>query len=134
MNQTVKLKQSKDYDKYECGSGPRPPVPGEESRSTKMIAEDEYSSTSNLNQLTPSPPLTDKLTTDLCERIEKWQKDFFNILDDQEGYHLLRKFVKEDAGEESIDYARLQFYFACRGLKNEKDEDNQRKFTSAIYG
>lgn len=132
MNQTVKLKQSKDFDKYDCGSGPRPPVPGEESRSTKMTAEDvTCNSTLNLNR---SPNLDSPTTADLIIRISNWQKDFFYILDDQDGIKLLFKYVEEDAGKDSIDYARLKFYFACRGLKTQSEDDNQRRLISAIHG
>lgn len=139
MNQTVKLKQTKDYDKYECGSGPRPPVPGEESRSTKMTAEDgcgSSSSTQNLNRspIIESPNHQLLSSPDLLVRIANWQKNFSFILDDKVGIELLFKYVEEDAGKDSIDFARLKFYFACRGLKTQSEADNQRRLINAIYG
>lgn len=133
MNPTVKLKDPKVFDKYDCGSGPRPPVPGEESYPTKMTAEDTCSGASNLNR-SPTIESPGQLSSDLSVRIANWQRNFTYILDDQDGIQLLYKYVEDDAGKDSVDYARLRFYFACRGLKTQADPEMQRRLITAIYG
>lgn len=108
MSQQIK-KQSKQFDEYECGNGPRPPVPGEESQVSKMTTEGA-SGTSNSSR---SPEVEDAFT----KRVTKWQENLEFLLADTEGLALLRKFVKEELGEDSIHSKRWDFYFVCEGLK-----------------
>lgn len=113
MSQPAK-KQSKQFDEYECGNGPRPPVPGEESQVSKMTTEGACCSTSNSNQ---SPDIDDTFT----HRVDKWLKKLEFLLADQEGRILIYNFVKEECDNNPNDSncARLSFYYACDGLKVE---------------
>lgn len=108
MSQQTK-KQSKQFDEYECGNGPRPPVPGEESQISKMTTECG-SSTSYASR---SPECEDAFT----KRVTKWQENLEFLLADTEGLALLRRFVKDELGEDSIHSKRWDFYFVCEGLK-----------------
>lgn len=108
MSQPTK-KQSKEFNEYECGNGPRPPVPGEESQMSKMTTEGA-SGFSNSNR---SPESRDPFSV----RVTKWQESFEHLLADQEGLDLLLKFVKEEDGANSINSERLDLYFLCEGLK-----------------
>lgn len=125
MSQTNK-KQS-TFDEYECGNGPRPPVPGEESHMSKMTTEGASTSTSSKSNSNRSPPSQ----TEFYNRIGKWQGDFSYFLDDHEGADLLLKYVEEE-GEHTIDNIRLKFYFSCEGLKQEPNEKRRRKLIGLI--
>lgn len=141
MSQPAK-KQSKQFDEYECGNGPRPPVPGEESQISKMTTEGACCSTLNSNR---SPDIDDTFTN----RVEKWLQKLEFLLADQEGRLLIYNFVKEECDNNPNDSncARLNFYYACDGLKvetakifnndytdNEKENARKkaRKFTRVI--
>lgn len=125
MSQPTK-ELNKKFDSYECG--PRPPVPGEESQMSKMTTECASNSTSSLNS-----NRSHESDSAFTARIEKWQESFSSFLDDEEGVSLLLKFVKEESGENSINSARLKFYFAVRGLKTQQlDEKKCRKLIKLI--
>lgn len=109
MSQQTK-NQSKQFDEYECGNGPRPPVPGEESQISKMTTECASERTSNASR---SPEVEDAFT----KRVTKWQENLEFLLADTEGLDLLRKYVKDECGEDSIHSKRWDFYFVCEGLK-----------------
>lgn len=120
MSQPSK-KQLNQFDEYECGSGPRPPVPGEESQVSKMTTEGACGTTTtttatataiNANR---SPDSEDSFTN----RVNKWQENLQFLMADTEGRKLIYDFVKEECGEDSIHCARLKFYYACDGLKVE---------------
>ncbi|XP_031626193.1 axin-like isoform X2 [Contarinia nasturtii] len=121
MSQSTK-KPIKDFGEYECGNGPRPPVPGEESQMSKMTTESASHSTSSSNS-NRSPDLDGASTT----RIEKWQESLSGLMNDQEGRNLLYQFVEQEAGKNSLDYTRLVFYFAVDGLKLHADKKIIRK-------
>lgn len=108
MSQPIK-KQSKEFNEYECGNGPRPPVPGEESQMSKMTTEGAC----GFSHTDPSPESQDPFSV----RATKWQNSFDYLLTDKEGLDLLLKFVKEEDGANSINSRRLELYFACEGLK-----------------
>lgn len=124
MSQPIK-NQSRRFDEYECGNGPRPPVPGEESQVSKMTSEGACGSTSNINQ-SPETEIS------FANRVLKWQDDLPSLLADQEGSNLLFKFVKEEAGENSIQYKQLCFYFACEGFRMQENNPKLRRLIKAI--
>lgn len=115
MSQTDKTKQSKEFDEYECGgNGPRWPVYGEESKISKMTTDE------------PSNSILMAERKSLKERVAKWQDGLINLLGDEEGVKLLFKFVEKDVGTDSVYHLRLEFYFACNGLKSSDEEDETR--------
>lgn len=124
MSQPIK-KQSKKFDEYECGNGPRPPVPGEESQVSKMTSESAFGSTSNVNK-SPESELS------FSSRVSKWQVNLPSLLADQEGSNLLFKFVKEEDPENSVAYKRLCFYFACEGFRMQENNPKLRRLIRAI--
>lgn len=124
MSQPTK-KQSREFYGYECGNGPRPPVPGEESQVSKMTTEGAFESTSN-------PDRSPEVESSFSSRISRWQENLFHLLNDPEGLELLFKFVREEVGEDSKLSKQLYFYFACRGLKCEEDMSTSRKLIRMI--
>lgn len=126
MSQPTTKKLTKEFDDYECGNGPRPPVPGEESQLSKMTTEGASNSTTSSNS-NPTPE-----TDTAFARIEKWQESFVNFLADQEAVKLLLQFVREEGGIRSINETRLLFYFAVEGLKQHRDEKKIRRLIRMI--
>ncbi|XP_067614732.1 axin-like isoform X2 [Eurosta solidaginis] len=105
------LSAFRKYDDNEC-SGPRPPVPGEESRAKKMI---EGVADSSRN----SPP-----------SYLNWARTLNHLLEDRDGVELFKKYVEEEAPVYN-DY--LNFYFACEGLKQQTDPERIKQIIGAIY-
>ncbi|GAB0094956.1 Axin [Sergentomyia squamirostris] len=101
------------FDGYEC-SGPRPPVPGGESRPYKMIEGASGPS----HESSTSPPYM------------KWARSLSNLLEDSDGVELFQKFVRELGG---IHEVRLNFYFACEGLKKQTDPEKIKRMIYVIY-
>lgn len=152
MNQQAK-KSPKQFDEYDNGNGPRPPVPGEESKMSiecKMTTEGGAaaavaSSTSSLLSgasnaatnrsppLPPHPPSQSPLPSadSFGTRISRWQQNLEYLLADEEGLSLLFTFV-QDGGEDSKHLKQLNFYFACEGLKVINDMQKVRKVTRLI--
>ncbi|XP_039150388.1 axin isoform X4 [Drosophila simulans] len=99
------------HDDNEC-SGPRPPVPGEESRVKKMtegVADtSKNSSPSYLN----------------------WARTLNHLLEDRDGVELFKKYVEEEAPAYND---HLNFYFACEGLKQQTDPEKIKQIIGAIY-
>lgn len=125
MSRSTTTKQTKDLDDYSCSvNGPRWPVPGEESRAQMTVDETSQGKV-----------MADAKATEQLQRILKWQEDLDHLLDDQEGVALFLQFVKQDAGDDSAHFRRLQFYFACIGLKraDRSEEDDLRQLIYAIY-
>lgn len=121
MSQPTK-KQSKEFDEYECGNGPRPPVPGEECKMSKMTTEGASTSTTNPNSNSNQSPESESV---FSARISGWNLGFDHLLDDErkeEGVQLLMKFVEDDSGIDSTDYTLINFYFLIEGLKQIQDE------------
>lgn len=111
MNRGVRPKH---IDEYEC-NGPRPPVPGQESRMSRMTESDSER----------------RLHRTSVASYSKWNT-LTGLLQDGEGLALFKKYVERDARPE--DSARLDFYFVCEGLKQYKDEPVlARKCISLIY-
>lgn len=110
MNRGVRPKH---IDEYEC-SGPRPPVPGQESSLSKMT---ESAIERNLHR------------TQSLASYSQWNT-LEGLLADVEGKKLFKKYVDSDAKRE--DSHRLHFYILCDGLKSTEVE-NQASCILAIY-
>lgn len=138
--QNTKVAAAKEIDEYECsGNGPRPPVPGKESRTTKMT-ETGCPSTSTAGagavaavaQPTFVVPHADDILAD-CARVKKWREKLSNLLSDEKGVDLFQKFVEYEAGPHGTYTIHLEFYFACEGLKQETNPKTARDAIHAIY-
>ncbi|XP_016980224.1 axin isoform X4 [Drosophila rhopaloa] len=99
------------HDDNEC-SGPRPPVPGEESRVKKMT-EGVAETSKN------SPP-----------SYLNWARTLNHLLEDRDGVELFKKYVEEEAPAYND---HLNFYFACEGLKQQTDPEKIKQLIGAIY-
>lgn len=139
----TKAVAAKEIDEYECsGNGPRPPVPGKESRTTKMIETAASTSSSaaaaaaaaaTAAAVAPfSVPHADDILAD-CARVAKWRDKLSNLLSDKKGVELFQKFVEDEAGPHGIYTIHLEFYFACEGLKQQTDQKTVRQIIGAIY-
>ncbi|XP_022211189.1 axin isoform X2 [Drosophila obscura] len=100
------------HDDNEC-SGPRPPVPGEESRVKKMTEGIA------LDTLKNSPP-----------SYLNWARTLNHLLEDRDGVELFKKYVEEEAPAYND---HLNFYFACEGLKQQTDPEKVKQIIGAIY-
>uniref|UniRef100_A0A9J7ZPS4 Axin-1 n=1 Tax=Cyprinus carpio carpio TaxID=630221 RepID=A0A9J7ZPS4_CYPCA len=124
---------------------PRPPVPGEEgdlvSRDGRQYGHSFYSSKSESLKNETSIATPRRPDLDLGYEPEgsasptppylKWAESLHSLLDDQDGIHLFRTFLKQ---EECADM--LDFWFACSGFrKQEANEGNEKmlKLAKAIY-
>ncbi|XP_026068450.1 axin-1 isoform X3 [Carassius auratus] len=124
---------------------PRPPVPGEEgdlvSRNGRQYGHSFYSSKSESLKNETSIATPRRPDLDLGYEPEgsasptppylKWAESLHSLLDDQDGIHLFRTFLKQ---EECADL--LDFWFACSGFrKQEANEGNEKmlKLAKAIY-
>lgn len=110
MNRGVRPKH---IDEFEF-DGPRPPVPGQESRMSKMT---ENTFERNQHRAT-------------LASYAKWNT-LTGLLEDAEGLKLFKKYVEHEAKLE--DSARLDFYITCEGLKFYQDEGQARCCILAIY-
>lgn len=134
MSQPTIGKHNKLIDEYECsGNGPRPPVPGQESRLHKMT---ESSSSTAMDFPKMAPPSLATTQSDILaerSRAAKWQEKLSNLFSDKKGVELFQRFVESEAGPHSIHTIHLEFYFACEGLKQQSDENIIRQIIGAIY-
>lgn len=154
MSQQTK-KSAKQFDNYDSGNGPRPPVPGEESNMSKMTTEGSAAAAAAqasaaayalspgatnaavaTNRSPPPPPYppsqSPQPSADSFEiRVSRWQQNLENLLVDKEGLNLLFSFV-QDGGEDSKHFKQLNFYFACEGLKVMNDMQKVRRVTRLI--
>lgn len=136
MSHRTTVKHNKLIDEYDCsGNGPRPPVPGKESRTQKMTETTNSMAPPTMAPL-PNASLPTNIPVDSMaelNRAAKWQEKLSNLLSDEKGVELLNRFVTSEAGPHSIDTIHLQFYFACEGLKHQTDEHTIRRAIGAIY-
>ncbi|XP_030645918.1 axin-1 isoform X2 [Chanos chanos] len=125
---------------------PRPPVPGEEgelvSSDGRQYSHGFYSSKSESLKSEASTATPRRPDLDLGYEPEgsasptppylKWAESLHSLLDDQDGIHLFRTFLKQ---EECADM--LDFWFACSGFRkleaNEGNEDKKVRLAKAIY-
>ncbi|XP_031689951.1 axin-1 isoform X3 [Oncorhynchus kisutch] len=124
---------------------PRPPVPGEEgelvSSDGRPYSHGFYSFKSLKNEASTATPRRPDL--DLGYEPEgsasptppylKWAESLHSLLDDQDGIHLFRTFLKQ---EECADM--LDFWFACTGFRKLEASEGQGgekklKLAKAIY-
>lgn len=107
---------SNKFNEYDS-SGPRPPIPGEETaKNFKMI--DAYLTSSSSSSQSTTPPCL------------QWARTLSNLLEDREGAELFKTYVESEGG---IHKERLNFYFACEGLKQESDPEKTKKIIGLIY-
>ncbi|XP_069004856.1 axin-1 isoform X2 [Embiotoca jacksoni] len=125
---------------------PRPPVPGEEG---ELVCSDGrqhgspgFSSKNESLKCEASGATPRRPDLDLGYEPEgsasptppylKWAESLHSLLDDQDGIHLFRTFLKQ---EECADM--LDFWFACSGFRkleaNEGNEEKKVKLAKAIY-
>lgn len=60
----------------------------------------------------------------------QWARTLANLLEDREGAELFKAYVESESG---IHKERLNFYFACEGLKQESDPEKTKKIIGLIY-
>lgn len=125
---------------------PRPPVPGEEG---ELVCSDGHqygnlgfsSKNENLkceaSVATPRRPDLDlgyepEGSASPTPPYLKWAESLHSLLDDQDGIHLFRTFLKQEDCADMLD-----FWFACSGFRkleaNEGYEDKKVKLAKAIY-
>ncbi|XP_029914901.1 axin-1 isoform X2 [Myripristis murdjan] len=125
---------------------PRPPVPGEEGElvcsdgrqhSNLVYPSKNESLKSETSVATPRRPDLDlgyepEGSASPTPPYLKWAESLHSLLDDQDGIHLFRTFLKQ---EECADM--LDFWFACSGFRkleaNEGNEEKKVKLAKAIY-
>lgn len=60
----------------------------------------------------------------------KWARTLTSLLEDRDGVELFKKYVESEGG---IHSDRLNFYFACEGLKQQSNPDKVKQIIGAIY-
>lgn len=60
----------------------------------------------------------------------KWARTLGSLLEDREGVELFKRYVESEGG---IHSDRLNFYFACEGLKQQSDPEKVKQIIGAIY-
>lgn len=125
---------------------PRPPVPGEEG---ELVCSEErqcsnlsFSSRNETLKCDASVATPRRPDLDLGYEPEgsasptppflKWAESLHSLLDDQDGIHLFRMFLKQEDCTDMLD-----FWFACSGFRkleaNESNDEKKGKLAKAIY-
>lgn len=60
----------------------------------------------------------------------KWARNLNCLLEDRDGVEQFKKYVEQEGG---IHSDRLNFYFACEGLKQQSDNEKIKQIIGAIY-
>lgn len=60
----------------------------------------------------------------------RWAHTLSYLLEDREGVELFKRYVEQEG---AIHRDRLNFYFACEGLKQQTDPDKIKQMIGAIY-
>ncbi|KAL2100772.1 hypothetical protein ACEWY4_002533 [Coilia grayii] len=125
---------------------PRPPVPGEEgdlvSGDGRQYSHGFYASKSESLRSEASTATPRRPDLDLGYEPEgsasptppylKWAESLHSLLDDQDGIHLFRKFLKQEDCADMLD-----FWFACSGFRkleaSDGNEEKKLKLAKAIY-
>ncbi|XP_012713449.2 axin-1 [Fundulus heteroclitus] len=125
---------------------PRPPVPGEEGElvcndgrqhSNLTFSSKNESTKSEASVATPRRPDLDlgyepEGSASPTPPYLKWAESLHSLLDDQDGIHLFRKFLKQEDCADMLD-----FWFACSGFRkldaSEGNEEKKVKLAKAIY-
>ncbi|TNN68043.1 Axin-1 [Liparis tanakae] len=147
---TMSISDARDYA-ADLGGGftedaPRPPVPGEEGELVcgdgRQYGVAGFSSKSESLKCEPSVATPRRPDLDLGYEPEgsasptppyvKWAESLHSLLDDQEGIHLFRMFLRQEACGDVLD-----FWFACSGFRKleaaEGNEEKKVKLAKAIY-
>ncbi|XP_039681068.1 axin-1 isoform X3 [Perca fluviatilis] len=147
---TMSISDKRDYLADLGGSftedAPRPPVPGEEG---ELVCSDgrQYnhlgfspkneSLKCEASVATPRRPDLDlgyepEGSASPTPPYLKWAESLHSLLDDQDGIHLFRTFLKQEGCADMLD-----FWFACSGFRkleaNEGNEEKKVKLAKAIY-
>uniref|UniRef100_A0A3Q2DP89 Axin-1 n=1 Tax=Cyprinodon variegatus TaxID=28743 RepID=A0A3Q2DP89_CYPVA len=127
-------------------NAPRPPVPGEEGElvcsdgrqhSNFTFSSKNEGTKSEASVATPRRPDLDlgyepEGSASPTPPYLKWAESLHSLLDDQDGIHLFRKFLKNEDCADMLD-----FWFACSGFRkleaNEGNEEKKVKLAKAIY-
>ena len=131
------ISNQKPIDDYES-SGPRPPVPGQESRMFKMTEEHNVpvdSSSKHQHHHQHHHLHHHQQQQQQQPRISppsyaKWPLTLSSLLEDREGVEIFKKYVEAEGG---IHSDRLNFYFACEGLKQQTEDSKIKLMVNAIY-
>ncbi|KAJ8386170.1 hypothetical protein AAFF_G00175940 [Aldrovandia affinis] len=125
---------------------PRPPVPGEEgelvSSDARQHSHGSYlakgdSFRSEASMATPRRPDLDlgyepEGSASPTPPYLKWAESLHSLLDDQDGIHLFRTFLKQEDCADLLD-----FWFACSGFRkleaSDGNDDKKLKLAKAIY-
>lgn len=60
----------------------------------------------------------------------RWARKLSSLLEDRQGVELFKKYVEQEGG---IHADRLNFYFACEGLKQQTNPSKVKQMVGAIY-
>lgn len=60
----------------------------------------------------------------------RWARKLTSLLEDREGIELFKKYVEQEGG---VHADRLNFYFACEGLKQQTNPSKVKQMVGAIY-
>lgn len=123
---------------------PRPPVPGEEGELVSSDARQRSNPFSKGETLKCEAPVATPRRPDLDLGYEpegsasptppylKWAESLHSLLDDQDGIHLFRTFLRREDRADMLD-----FWFACSGFRKldprEGGEEKKVKLAKAIY-
>ncbi|RXM32430.1 Axin-1 [Acipenser ruthenus] len=120
---------------------PRPPVPGEEGElvatDSRQYSHSFYSTKSEASTATPRRPDLDlgyepEGSASPTPPYLKWAESLHSLLDDQDGTHLFRTFLKQEDCADLLD-----FWFACSGFRKLEasggNEEKKLKLAKAIY-
>lgn len=133
MNHSGAIRKHKQIDDYACdGSGPRPPVPGEESRFSKMTESGGCADRSPTMASSTASSSAGRPNLN-WERMAAWKKGLEHMLCDTTAVELLKKFVETEAGLDNKNIHYLNFYFLCEGLPEHTDEKKIRKIFAKCY-
>ncbi|XP_024128564.1 axin-1 isoform X2 [Oryzias melastigma] len=146
MNISEKRSHIADLGGSFTEDAPRPPVPGEEGEllSSEGRLNINLGLSSKNESLKCEAPTATPRRPDLDLGYEpegsasptppylKWAESLHSLLDDQDGIHLFRKFLKQEDCADMLD-----FWFACSGFRkleaNEGNEEKKVKLAKAIY-
>ncbi|XP_022539117.1 axin-1 isoform X2 [Astyanax mexicanus] len=125
---------------------PRPPVPGEEGELVSSVGRQygmgfysikSESLKSEASTATPRRPDLDlgyepEGSASPTPPYLKWAESLHSLLDDQDGIHLFRTFLKQEDCADMLD-----FWFACSGFRkletSDGNEEKKLKLAKAIY-
>lgn len=143
-------------------NGPRPRVPGQETRTTTAMTEGGAGMMPRIAggidplPFSDAPPTPARLVAGPAQshhhpqslasintnagvnattavnfaHLRDPHQSLIQLLDESTGAELFKSFVEEHGG---IHSARLNFYFACEGLKQQTDDAKIRQMVAAIY-